>query len=282
MDVHQNARLTPHCRELLVNRVLKGQPISQVAMQFGISIRTVNKWLARYRREGVGGLQDRSCRPHHSPRATVRELALAVLALRRQRMTLVAIGQQLALSRATVARICLRAGLNRLAKLELAAPVLRYERAKPGQLLHVDIKKLGRIVRPGHRVTGKMTDRKHRPGWEHVHVAIDDTSRVAYSQVLGDDDGASASMFLRAAVAYYAGLGVRIKEVMTDNGGCYIQTALREWAYSRAYTKSHQRIADLAGWIHRYNWHRPHASLAGQPPISRLSLNRNNVLRLHT
>ncbi len=315
MDVHQNARLTPHCRELLVKRVVKGQPIVQVAMQFGISVRTVNKWLARYRGEGLGGLQDRSCRPHRSPRATARELELAVLALRRQRLTLLAIGQQLGLSRATVARICQRAGLNRLAKLDLAAPVLRYERAKPGQLLHVDIKKLGRIVRPGHRVTGKWNDRKHCPGWEHVHVAIDDTSRVAYSQVLGDDDGMSAAMFLRAAVAYYAGLGVRVREVMTDNGGCYrsrdfckacndlavrhrftkpytpqtngkaerfIQTALREWAYARAYTKSHQRIADLAGWIHRYNWHRPHASLAGQPPISRLGLSRNNVLRLHT
>ena len=315
MHAHQNSRLTPHCRELLVGRVLKGQPISQVAMQFGISVRTVNKWLARYRREGIGGLRDRSCRPYRSPRATVRELQLAVLALRRQRLTLMAIGQQLGLSRATVARICQRAGLNRLAKLDLATPVLRYERAEPGQLLHVDIKKLGRIVRPGHRVTGKWNDRKYNPGWEHVHVAIDDTSRVAYSQVLGDDDGTSASTFLRAAVAYYAGLGVRIKEIMTDNGPCYrskafgktcrdlgirhrytkpytprtngkaerfIQTALREWAYARAYTKSHQRIAELAGWIHRYNWHRPHSSLAGQPPISRLGLNRNNVLRLHT
>lgn len=315
MDVHKNARLTPHCRGLLVERVLQGRPQVVVAAQFGVSVRTVDKWLSRYRLEGPDGLQDRSCRPRRSPRATVRELGLAVLALRRQRLTLVAIAQQLRLSRATVARICARAGLNRLSQLEPAMPVLRYERARPGELLHLDIKKLGRIVRVGHRITGNPRDHVAGAGWEYVHVAIDDTSRVAYAQVLPDETVDSAIVFLRAAIAYYAGLGITIRELLTDNGGGYrsrdfartcrelglrhrftrpytprtngkaerfIQTALREWAYARAYSRSHQRIAALPRWLHGYNWHRPHASLAGQPPVSRLGLDRNNVLRLHT
>lgn len=198
-------------------------------------------------------------------------------------------------------------------KLEPPAPVVRYERATPGELLHLDIKKLGRILRVGHRITGQRLETHQGAGWEHVHVAIDDASRVAYSQVLPDEEALSASAFLRAAVAYYAGLGVTVKEIMTDNGSCYrstdfaqtcrelglrhhftrpytprtngkaerfIQSALRE--YARAYARSHQRIAELPRWLHCYNWHRPHASLAGQPPISRLGLSRNNLLRLHS
>jgi transposase InsO family protein len=318
MDVHKNARLTVFCRGLLVDRILKGQGKAQVAMQLGISVPTVNKWFKRYQAEGLRGLEDRSSRPQRSPGATARELELAVLALRRQRLTLITIGQQLRLSRATVARICARAGLNRLSKLEPALPVVRYERATPGELLHLDIKRLGRITQIGHRIHGDRTQKPKRseaPGWDYVHVAIDDASRVAYSQVLPDEEGISASAFLRAAVAYYAGLGVQVKEVMTDNGGCYrsrhfaracrdlgvrhlrtrpytprtngkaerfIQSALREWAYARAYSRSHQRIDALTRWLHSYNWHRPHASLAGQPPLSRLGLSSNNLLRLHT
>lgn len=315
MDVHQNARLTPHCRALLVERVLRGQPKTRVAAQFDVSLSTVGKWLARYRREGAAGLVDRSSRPRRSPRATARELELAVLALRRQRLTLMAISQQLGLSRATVARICARAGLNRLSRLEPAPPVVRYERARPGELLHLDVKKLGRIVRVGHRITGDLRDHCEGAGWEYVHIAIDDTSRVAYAQVLPDEGTECSLAFLRAAVAYYAGLGIAIRELLTDNGPAYrshafaatcrqlglkhrftraytprtngkaerfIQSALREWAYARAYNRSAQRIAALPRWLHGYNWHRPHASLAGQPPISRLGLTRNNVLRLHT
>ena len=315
MDAHKNARLTPHCRALLVDRVLKGRPKRHVALQFGVSVKSVDKWLRRYRAEGVHGLQDRSCRPRRSPQATVRELELAVLALRRQRLTLTSIAQQLGLSRSTVARVCARAGLQRLSKLEPAPTVQRYERAQPGELLHLDIKKLGRIERIGHRITGDPRDNVNGAGWEYVHIAIDDTSRVAYAQVLPDEEGASAAAFLRAAVAYYAGLGVTIREVLTDNGGCYrsrlfrqvcadlglkqrftrpytprtngkaerfIQTSLREWAYARAYSRSAHRIAELPRWLHGYNWHRPHASLAAQPPISRLGLTRNNLVRLHT
>ena len=316
MDVHKNARLTVHCRELLVERVLlRGEPKVQAAHRFAISVKTVEKWLRRYQQEGSSGLQDRSCRPRRSPRATVRELSLAVLALRRQRLTLLGIARQLGLSRSTVARICASAGLQRLASLEPPAVVQRYERAEPGELLHLDVKKLGRITRIGHRITGNRSCRYGKAGWEFVHVAIDDTSRVAYAQPLPDEQGDSVSMFLRAAVAYYAGLGIRIREVLTDNGGGYrsqlfaqacrdlavrhrftraytprtngkaerfIQTALREWAYARAYTRSVQRLADLPRWLHGYNWHRPHASLAGLPPMSRIGLSRNNLLRLHS
>lgn len=315
MDVHKNARLTPHCRALLVDRVLKGRPKARVAAELGVSVTTVRKWVRRYRVEGAPGLADRSCRPHASPAATPRALALAALALRRQRLTLATIARELGVSRATVARVCARAGLSRLSRLEPAGAVRRYERAEPGELLHLDVKKLGRITRIGHRITGDRRDTVPGAGWEYVHVAIDDTSRVAYAQVLPDERGESAAAFLRAAVAYYAGLGVTIRELLTDNGACYrsrtfkatvadlalkhrftrpytprtngkaerfIQSALREWAYARAYHRSAQRTYELARWLHAYNWHRPHASLAGQPPISRIGLNRNNLLRLHS
>lgn len=314
MDVHQNARLTPYCREWMVQKVLRGRPQSVVAAELGISVRTVRKWLKRFQAEGPDGLRDRSSRPRSSPRATVRELGLAVLALRRQRLTLLAIAAQLQLSRSTVARICARAGLNRLAKLEPPPPVRRYERAEPGELLHLDTKKLGRITRVGHRITGDRRDTTKHAGWDFVHVAIDDQSRISYAQILPDEQGPSAAMFLRLAVSYYAAMGVVIREVLTDNGACYrsdafeqtcrelglihrytrpytprtngkaerfIQTALREWAYARAYGNSAQRSRELPRWLHAYNWHRPHMSLAGQPPMLKLGLDRNNLLRLH-
>lgn len=315
MDVHQNARLTLHCRALLVDRVLKGRARAQVARELGVSMKTVNKWLGRFQAEGVAGLADRSSRPRRRPRATAAALEVAVIALRRQRLTMLTIAQQLGLSRATVARILVRAGLNRLSKLEPAAVIRRYERANPGELLHLDVKKLGRITRIGHRITGDRSGPYGQAGWEFVHVAIDDTSRVAYAQVLPDEQADSSAAFLRAAVAYYAGLGLRIREILTDNGAGYrsrefartcadlglkhrftrpytprtngkaerfIQTALREWAYARAYARSQQRIAELPRFLHGYNWHRPHASLAAQPPISRIGLTRNNLMRLHS
>ena len=315
MDVHKNARLTVHCREFLIERLHRGEPKAQVARRFAISVKTVEKWLRRYQQEGSSGLQDRSCRPRRSPSATVRELSLAVVALRRQRLTLLAIARQLGLSRSTVARLCASAGLQRLSRLEPPVAIERYERAQPGELLHLDVEKLGRITRIGHRFTGERSYPYGRAGWEFVHVAIDDTSRVAYAQPLPDEQGESVAAFLRAAVAYYAALGIQIREVLTDNGGGYrsqlfaqacrdlavrhrftraytprtngkaerfIQTALREWAYARAYVRSEHRFADLPRWLHGYNWHRPHASLAGQPPMSRIGLTRNNLLRLHT
>jgi transposase InsO family protein len=317
MDVHQNARLTFACRVLLVERVLAGRPKAQAARELGISTKTADKWLKRYRDQGRDGLHDLRSRPHRSPSATAEVLRTAVMALRRQRMTLIAIATQLGLSRATVARIAKAAGLNRLSKLEPAPVYRRYERAEPGELLHLDVKKLGRIVKVGHRITGdRHGARSATPkGWEYLHIAIDDASRVAYAQLLPEEDAECTVAFLRAAVAYYAGLNVRIKGVYTDNALAYrgrdfatacaqlglshhytkpytprtngkaerfIQTCLREWAYARAYHHSHQRRDALPSWIHGYNWHRPHMSLAGQPPIHKLRLNRNNLLRLHS
>jgi transposase InsO family protein len=315
MNVHQNARLTVACRVLLVERILSGRAQAQVAAELGVSARTARKWLQRYRDQGPEGLRDRGSRPHHTPQATSEVLASAVVALRRQRLTLVTIATQLRLSRSTVARIAKAAGLNRLSKLEPVPVYRRYERAEPGELLHLDVKKLGRIVKVGHRVTGDRSIRARCVGWDYVHVAIDDASRVAYAQILPEEDANCCVAFLRASVAYYAGLGVRIKAVYTDNAKAYrgrdfaaacshlglthhytrhytprtngkaerfIQTSLREWAYARAYANSNQRSNALPSWLHGYNWHRPHMSLAGQPPLSRLRLSRNNLLRLHS
>src|SRR4030095_4124107 len=213
-------------------------------------------------------------------------------------------------------RILQRLGLNRLSALELAEPVRRYERERPGELIHIDIKKLGRFNRIGHRITGDRTGQSNARGigWEFVHVCIDDASRIAFSRVMKDEKKASAVAFLKAAVAYYASLGVTIERVMTDNGSCYrskafarackklglkhirtkpytpktngkaerfIQTSLREWAYARAYDTSDERAAELPKWLHRYNWHRPHGGIKSQTPISRLGLTGNNLLRLH-
>jgi transposase len=207
MDVLQSARLTPYCRELMVTKVLRGRAQAAVAGELGISVRTVRKWLRRFQSEGPEGLLDRSSRPRSSPRATVREVGLAVLALCRQRLTLESIAAQLQLSRSTVARICGRAGLNRLAKLEPAPLVRRYERAEPGELLHLDTKKLGRITRVGHRITGDKRDTTKHAGWDFVHVAIDDQSRISYAPILPDEQGPSAATFLRLAVSYWAAAG---------------------------------------------------------------------------
>lgn len=315
MNVHQNARLTVSCRALLVERILSGRPKGPVAAELGVSVRTAGKWLQRYREQGFEGLKDRSSRPHHCPEATAEVLRSAVVALRRQRLTLVTIAAQLNLSRSTVARIAKAEGLNRLSKLEPVPVYRRYERAEPGELLHLDVKKLGRILKVGHRITGDRRDHSRAVGWDYLHVAIDDASRVAYAQILPDEDANCCVAFLRAAVAYYAGLGVRIKGVYTDNAKAYrghdfanacsslglshhytrpytprtngkaerfIQSSLREWAYARAYANSNQRRDALPQWLHGYNWHRPHTSLAGQPPLHRLGLNRNNLLRLHS
>lgn len=223
MDVHQNARLTYACRVLLVQRVQAGRAKSQVGRELGVSIKTVNKWLGRYRERGAEGLRDLSSRPRHCPHTTDEVLRIAVVALRRQRLTLVAIATQLGLSRATVARIAKRAGLNRLSRLEPPPVYRRYEKAEPGELLHLDVKKLGRIVRVGHRITGDPTsrDRNDGAGWEYLHIAIDDASRVAYAQLLPDERADCSVAFLRAAVAYYAGLSVHIKGVYTDNAKVY-------------------------------------------------------------
>ena len=291
---------------------------ADAAYQFNTAPKTVAKWVKRFRAEGVDGLRDRSSRPLSSDSQTPQATCDRVEALRRQRYTGAQIAAQVGVSPATVCRILRRRGLNKLSALEPAEPIRRYEREKPGELIHLDIKKLGRIGSIGHRIAGRQTGVVNRHigiGWEFVHVCIDDASRVAFVQVMADQRKESAVAFLEAAVAYYAKLGVRIERVMTDNGSCYrsrtfraasarlglrqiftrpytpktngkaerfIQTTLREWAYARAYQNSDQRSAELVPWLHRYNWHRPHASVKAKPPISRLGLTEDNVLRLHS
>jgi len=316
MDIHKNARLTRHGRERIVRQVLSGQTPKAVALTAGVCPRTVCKWVARFEAEGVEGLKDRSSRPRRFHRPTPQPIVEQVEALRRQRWTGKQIAVETGVSPATVSRILKRLGLNRIRVLEPAEPVRRYEREQPGELIHIDIKKLGRFERVGHRITGdrKGQSNSRGVGWEFVHVCIDDASRVAFSQILPDEKKTSAVAFLKAAVAYYASLGVRVARVMTDNGSCYkafdfrgacrdlglkhirtkpytpktngkaerfIQTALREWAYAQAYPTSDRRAEELPIWLHRYNWHRPHGSLKSKPPISRLALAEDNLLRLH-
>ena len=295
-----------------------GQTPEAVSETAGVCPRTVRKWVERYRREGLAGLQDRSSRPHRLRRPTPQTVIEEIERLRRQRWTGKQIAAQVGVSPATVSRVLRRLGLNKLNALEPAEPVRRYERENPGELIHIDIKKLGRIGSVGHRITGRQTGVVNRHlgiGWEYVHVCIDDASRVAFVQVMANQRKESAVAFLEAAVAYYRNLNLRIERVMTDNGSCYrsktfraackrlglrqiftrpytpktngkaerfIQTALREWAYARAYQNSDQRTAELSDWLHRYNWHRPHGSLKANTPISRLGLSRDNLLRLHS
>jgi len=317
MDVHKNARLTPKGREAMVRAVVDyGLSQAAAAREFNTTPKTVGKWVKRFRDEGVDGLQDRSSKPLSSPSQTRPAACAAVESLRRQRYTGHQIAAELDISPATVSRILRRLGLNRLSALEPAEPVRRYERDHPGEMIHIDIKKLGRFNKIGHRITGDRTGQSNSRGvgWEYVHVAIDDHSRVAFAKVMPSEKRRSAIAFLKEAVAYYDRLGVKVERVMTDNGPCYqsfafrrackclairhirtkpytprtngkaerfIQSSLREWAYAQAYPNSRERKAELPAWLHRYNWHRPHAGIDDKTPISRLGLTEDNVLRLH-
>jgi transposase InsO family protein len=316
MNVHKNARLTEHSRAELVRRVRAGQPPKAVATAFGVDVKTVGKWVKRFEAEGLGGLADRSSRPHKLYRPTPAETVDRVIALRRQRFCGQQIAKDTGVSPATVSRILRAEGISRAKDLDPPAPVVRYEREHPGELIHLDIKKLGRFEKPGHRITGDRTGQSNSRGvgWEYVHVCIDDASRIACSQVFPNEKKQSAVAALEAAVAYYKSLGVTVARVMTDNGACYkshafrdacaalglrhirtkpytpktngkaerfIQTALREWAYAQTYQTSDDRTAELPAWLHRYNWHRPHGGINSQTPISRLGLDTDNLLRLH-
>ena len=230
MDTHKNAPLTPKGREAMVRSVVEGGLSKTVAArQFNVTPKTVAKWVKRFRAEGVDGLRDRSSRPHSLPSQTTAATCATVEALRRQRYTGKQIAAEVGISPATVSRILHRLGLNRLAALEPAEPIRRYERQHPGELIHIDIKKLGRFNRIGHRITGDRSEagRTVGMGWEFVHVCIDDASRVAFSQVMKDEKKRSAVAFLKAAVNYYASFGVTVQRVMTDNGSCYKSFAFR-------------------------------------------------------
>ena len=289
---------------------------ADAAYQFNTTPKTVAKWVKRFRTEGVEGLRDRSSRPHSSPSQTPPATCTAIATLRRRRHTGKQIAAEVEVSPATVSRILRRLGLNRVRDLEPAEPERRYERENPGEIIHIDIKKLGRFERVGHRITGDRTapNKSRGAGWDFVHVCIDDHSRVAFSEIKPDETADSAVPFLKAAVAYYKSLGVIVTRVMTDNGSCYqafafrdacrdlgikhirtkpytpktngkaerfIQTALREWAYAQAYPTSDRRAQELPIWLHQYNWHRPHGGIKSQTPISRLGLTKDNLLRLH-
>jgi transposase InsO family protein len=315
MNTHSKAKLTALSRAEMIKRIIDlQQPVAEVAAGFGISERCAYKWLARFRAEGAAGLHNRSSRPHCSPRTTHPLRVARVLALRRRKLPGFQIARAAKLAKATVSRLLHRHRL-RLAQLSPPPPIVRYERALPGELLHFDIKKLARIERTGHRITGdRQRDHVRGAGWEFLHIAIDDHSRLAFAQLLPDESAQSAIAFLHAALAFFEKLGVRTQRLYSDNGSCYrahamretvaalglkhrftrpytpktngkaerfIQTSLREWAYAHAYSHSDQRSARLPFFLHNYNWHRPHHSLKLRPPISRLRQPLNNLLSLH-
>jgi len=302
MDIHKNARLTLRSREALVQLVLQGMRLKVAAATFNVTQKTAAKWIHRYRKFGPTGLFDRSSRPLHSPRCTSSWLAAQVIALRRQNRPAYQIAQATGLSTATVSRILQRAHLNRWRDLHPLPPVQRYEHAAPGDLLHLDIKAMTRFQRVRVRGDGKRRGRPQFAGWEALHVAIDDHSRIAFSLLLPNQKADTTVAFLRAAVAFYARHGITIRRLLTDNGHSYrshlfrrvcaelaiqhrftrpytprtngkaerfIQTTLREWAYAQHYESSEDRDRHLAPWMHHYNFSRPHGSLAYAPPISR-------------
>ena len=312
--MHKNARLTPKGRALMLGRLEAGQHQREVAQAMGVSLTTLKKWLRRYRAEGPAGLLDRSCRPRCSPRQLPERVSLQIIQLRHQRRTGRFICSRVGVSAASVSRVLQRARLSRWRDLEPRPPVQRYQRERPGELLHLDTKKLARINGIGHRIHGDRQLRRRGFGWDFVHVAIDDASRVSRAQIACNECGDTASAFLRDTVRHFRERGVRIERVMTDNGSAYvsrafhqtcqelgirhlrtkpytprtngkaerfIQTSLREWAYAEAYISSQQRTAALARWLHHYNWHRPHSALNSKTPISRLGLAGNNLLKLH-
>lgn len=326
MKLHANARLSVKGRELLVDRVEHaGWSVIRAAEAGGITERTAHKWLARYRSEGTAGLLDRSSAPLRVTNRTDERRVEAIAALRRLRMTSAEIGEVLGMALSTVSGILTQIGMGKLGRLGLE-PAQRYERQRPGELIHIDVKKLGRIHQgAGHRITGKRgrykpqrTDAEGRVrktvGWEFVHIAIDDATRLVYVEVLPDEKALTAIAFLRRAVAHYKSYGLTVEQLLTDNGGAYrssvhaiacralgirhlrtrpyrpqtngkaerfIRTMLGGWAYGAIYRDSHERTAALPGWIDFYNQRRPHGALSHKPPIARLN-ELNNLLRSYS
>jgi len=317
MNSHKNARLTYARRmELVEDITQRGLSQCRAAAAHGVSAPTARKWLGRYLAHGQAGLADRSSRPAVSPRAIAPAKALAIVELRRKRLTQARIASALGISASTVSRVLARAGLSHLRDLDPVEPVVRYEHERPGDLIHIDTKKLARIEHIGHRITGDRRGRARGAGWEYLFVAVDDHARIGFTDMYPDERIGSAEQFLRNAVAYFKSLGVVVRRVLTDNGGVFrskdfatacqqlgvkhkftrayrpqtngkaerfIQSAMREWAYGFSYRTSSQRTEALDHWIHHYNWHRPHQGIGGFAPMSRLSAsrNRNNLLTLH-
>jgi transposase InsO family protein len=316
MLLHGNAALSVKKRLVLCRRVVdQGWTLTQAAAAAEVSVRTARKWVRRYRAEGEAGLMDRSSTPRCQPTRTEEGRVQAIAALRRLRMTGAQIAELLGMPLSTVSGILTRIGLGKLSRLEPPEPANRYERRHPGELIHIDVKKLGRIQRgAGHRVTGNRGpgQRARGAGWEYVHIAIDDATRLAYVEVLDDEKATTAIGFLGRALAFYRRHGIRVRRVMTDNGSAYvsvahalacralglkhlrtrpyrprtngkaerfIRTMLAGWAYGAIYGDSHQRTAALSIWLDHYNYRRPHGALNHQPPITRLrELTGNNLL----
>ncbi len=301
---HQNARTCRYSREQIVLRHERGETLKTIADAFGISVRTVCKWLARYRSEGGGGLSNRSSRPHSNPVAFTGAFETIIARLRTFRLTALDIAGALGLARSTVSHVLKRMRLNRCDRLTPPEPVHRYEREHPGDLIHLDIKKLGRFARIGHRITGHHRRKRSRHlGYDYLHVAIDDHSRVAYVEVLADEKGETCARFLAKATEWFAAHGVGIKRVMTDNGVGYrshtfrdiaidlgqrhirtrpytpktngkaerfIKTLQEEWAYGKPFHSSAERNLWLPNWLEIYNCQRPHGGIEFTTPITRL------------
>jgi transposase InsO family protein len=317
MTLHRNARTCPSSRRLIARRVLdEGWTLAAAAEAAGVSVPTARKWVRRFREAGEAGLGDPSSAPRRVANRTPEERVEAVLSLRRIRMTAAEIAELIGMPESTVSLICKRAGLGRLPRLGAEEPANRYERARAGELVHVDVKKLGRISRPGHRITGNRRGRVHDKGWECVHVLVDDATRIAYAEVLSDEHPETAVAFLRRAIHYLASLGIATQRVMTDNGNPYrsrahaiacrelglrhlrteayrprtngkaerfIKTLTEKWAYGAVYGSSPERARALPAWLDRYNRKRPHRALGRIPPMQRLAeLQANNVAGAHT
>ena len=319
MRCHANARLSPIGRRLLIDRIERdGWTVQQAAESAGVSERTARKWLARWRSEGEVGLLDRSSRPKLVANKTSVEIEQLIGALRRLRFTAPQLSELLGLPLSTISAVCKRLGMGKLGRLGLE-PAQRYQRARPGELIHIDVKKLGRIERgAGKRVwggsshyTGTYTDAagriRRKAGWDFVHIAIDDATRLAYAEVLADEKATTAIAFLTRAVAYFQRHGIQVDAVLTDNGSAYratihaiacrtlgirhlrtrprrpqtngkaerfIRTMLEGWAYGAIYGSSRERTAALDGWLFEYNHRRRHAGIGRQTPITRM----NNLL----
>jgi transposase InsO family protein len=311
MNIHANARTCPKSRRLIVKRIEEqGWSLAAAAEAAGVSERTAAKWVARWRAEGEGGLVDRSSAPRARPTQLAADRLRVIEALRRLRMTAAEIAECLSMALSTVSRWLKRIGLGKRSRLETPEPANRYERKRPGELIHVDVKKLGRILRPGHRVTGNRRDRFTDArgygvaGWEFCHVCVDDATRLAYVEVLADEKGQTASGFLARAVEWFESMGISVERVMTDNGSCYrshlhaatcrelglkhlrtrpyrprtngkaerfIQTLQQRWAYGAIYATSAERAAALPGWLTHYNFTRRHGSLGHKAPAARLA-----------
>jgi transposase InsO family protein len=311
MKLHRNARTCPHSRLLIVRRVEEQSwTLLQAAEAAGVSVRTASKWLARYLQEGEPGLLDRPSAPRSIPHRTPDDRVQAIACLRRLCMTGVEIAELLQMPPSTVSAVLTRIGLGRRSALEWREPALRYEKRRAGELVHVDVKKLGRIGRPGKRVNGDPRTRSRGIGWEFVHVAVDDATRLASAEVLADEKATTAVGFLRRALAFFASYGISVERLLTDNGPAYrsvvhalacralalkhsrtrpyrpqtngkaerfIRTLLGGWAYGAVYGSSDERERALSGWLDFYNRRRPHGSLGRQPPVERLRTLRNNL-----